>query len=594
MSPRETRSAKKKKLSVSRFDFSPPKNPARENRSGLMFFSPPDQKANAQREKEELARKENERANRIKKARTSGQLLVFSPTFTHPAEYQDQANGTTEQEETEETTITTPNSERAEAKEEEEETSSPTLQDMEVEVGNAESKSQMSSFVMSQGDRNSESISDELKGLRAMIHQLVEQNKQSEMSHNQKEQLRALELEAQRHVLREEAQSKLFDKYESLQQLMKKKECKNSAEREQLMAQTIRLEAELAATNRETDVRIQGLEEARKNLEMQLASLQNEKSALSNKVSNLQSEVEVARKALNESKIMLEALKSEYDTEKEALEDNHKSLMEANSKLSKEFEQVKLNNESLNATIESYKDKINALENDLLPESEEQLRDALQNIRRLEKAESESQANISQYELEIESLKETTAKLREQKEEERLNFQNLNESSSQAYEKLTEDLMDKNRVIEDLKEKLVSTEKNLAAESKTVDHISEDLERLKLEMENRLKDLQKSLNGTFQALEVSETEKKELERKLHEACKQIDKDKHFMEEMFSTSKEKSVALEETDKLRMVMQRRIAELEQQLRETTEERDYARERMTTFNDREGKHYLLEGRT
>jgi chromosome segregation protein len=272
------------------------------------------------------------------------------------------------------------------------------------------------------------------------------------------------------------------------------------------------------------------------------------------------------------------------------MEDDRKSLMEANSKLSNEFEQIESSNESLNATIESYENKINALEHDLLPESEEQLQDALKKIRRLEKAEVQSKSKIAQYEKEIENLKAMMESVKEQKEEERENFQTLNEASHQAYEKMMKDLAEKNEMIEELKGKISSTEASLTRESNNIDQMGDNMERLQSEMDRQMEDLQQSLTEALEALDTAANEKKELEQKLAKACEQIDKDHNFMEEMLSASKNKSVALEETDKLRMVMQRKIQDLEHQLRKRTEERDHTQERMATFNDREGKPFSM----
>jgi hypothetical protein len=63
-SPRETRSASK----------------AKKSQCLVMCFSPPDQKANAEREQRILEEKENLRAIKIAEARQSGKLMFFSPT----------------------------------------------------------------------------------------------------------------------------------------------------------------------------------------------------------------------------------------------------------------------------------------------------------------------------------------------------------------------------------------------------------------------------------------------------------------------------------------------------------------------------------
>jgi len=81
-SPRETRSATKNK--PSRRDRLPPLGVSHQSDNRdvgiVLSFSPPDQEANARREKQEIERKEWARAERIRQARVNGRLLVFSPT----------------------------------------------------------------------------------------------------------------------------------------------------------------------------------------------------------------------------------------------------------------------------------------------------------------------------------------------------------------------------------------------------------------------------------------------------------------------------------------------------------------------------------
>eukprot|EP00980_Cylindrotheca_fusiformis_P001420 scaffold345_cov134-Cylindrotheca_fusiformis.AAC.31 len=592
-SPRQTRSAKKKRLSVSRFNFSPPKTETKKTfGNNTMVFSPPDQKANAKRAKEETERKEAERAARIQKARDDGQLLVFSPTFSRPAQYKNQDRCNEEEGQEKASALKTAPSRGTGTKNAEDascmsEDLTVTPQDMEVQLARHDSKSHVSSFGMTMSDDGtSERITDELRHLRETIHQLVEQSKQQ--PETSKEQLRALDLEAQKQMLQTENLSKENSKLENANRVLEQKlqeiESKKAEEREKLVTRTTRLEAELAAFSKEANIQINGLQEVRRNLETQLSSLNDEKVMLSEKVPKLEKEVNDARHALNENKLMVEALKKEFNAEKLALEDDRKSLIEANSKLSTDFENIRQTNESLNATIESYESKIIALENDLLPESEEQLHDALCSIRRLEKAETEYKSQLAQYKGEIERLRASMEALEEQKEEERANFQTLNEDSHQAYEKLMKNLGEKNDIIQELKRKLSSTEESLDLASNKVDQMNSAMERLQAEVDERVGELEQSLTNSIEAMDKVTNEKKELQQQLEKACEQIDKDQNFMEEMLAASKNKSVALEETDKLRMVMQRKIEDLEQKLRKTTEERDQAQERMTTFNDRE----------
>merc|ERR1712238_142544 len=90
-SPPETRSAKKKKNSKNdasralNFDSVVARTAVEDgslnktkDRDKLLLFSPPNQAANARREKMDMERKTKERDNRIQEKRKSGQLLVYS------------------------------------------------------------------------------------------------------------------------------------------------------------------------------------------------------------------------------------------------------------------------------------------------------------------------------------------------------------------------------------------------------------------------------------------------------------------------------------------------------------------------------------
>lgn len=468
-----------------------------------------------------------------------------------------------------------------------------TLQDMEDEVANYESsKSPISSFATLEDRQNSDNITDVLKSLTETVHQLIEQKKQSDRDKEHNQKLQPVVPGARQSLAQIDCE--LEERNQLLERQMEEIESKNVSERERMITHNTRLEAELAITNREADARIQGLEEARQRLEMRLTSLNDEKSALSNKVSTLETEISDAQEALRDSKVVLEDLKRDHKAKHAAMERNERPLTEGNSTLSYEFERTKLQNESLNATIKSWDHNISDLEFELLPESQEQLQEARKKMDRLEKAEIESKAKISYYQQEIEKLNGIIKKIGEQKEEECHNFRTLNESSSHTYEKTMKGFSEKDAIIGDLKEKLALAEDNLSAESHKVEHLRGNKERLNSEMDERLKDLQTSLDESLQALKASSTNTKELDKKLQQAYDQIGKDKNLTEEVIVASKEKSAALEETDKVAMAITRRIKELEHQVKKTIEGRDYARERMTTFNDREGKPRFYSSKT
>lgn len=458
------------------------------------------------------------------------------------------------------------------------EESTSSLKDMEVNISNQSEKSQISSVEMTAAleDKNSELISSELKSLRATIHQLVEQNKNAD-STTSIQQLQKLDLEAKKRLFQAESLSQANAKLEESNQRL-------TSEREELIAKASRLETELATSNGKTNTQIEHLEEAKKNLEVKLVDMSEEKATLKVQVSRLESEINDMKRAVEQGKLMSNTLKDEFQTEKFAMESNQKLLTETNLKLSRELKLIKSTNESFNETIQAYEDKIASLENDLLPESEAQLKEALANIKQLEKAALESKIHMAQYDLEIQNLKAAVGALKKEKEEERKNFQALNEASSQAYEEMMNDVSQKQSTIDQLKKQLTLTEEKLSLQSNKVLELTSKMEKLKSKMDSKIADLQESLDASMQQVEDYTSKNQALEKELQEANEKITKDEAYLEEMLSASKEKSVALEDSDKMRVMMQKRIQELEQRLKNTIEEKNYAQERMATFNERE----------
>ncbi|KAL3942165.1 MAG: hypothetical protein SGBAC_003590 [Bacillariaceae sp.] len=498
-SPRETRSAKKKRLSVSRFNFSPPKD------------------SDGERDPRVVLKFDNEASLNTKKE------TIDLPVETSRV-------------------ITTP-------------------QDMEVDL---EARSHVSSFeATTSGERNTDRIADEVSSLTEVIQKLVEQNNQQPAI-------------SQEQVLVEEK--------EAWKSKAKEMEYKYSSERDQLMSNNSCLTAELEATKQEAEIKIRTLEETKRNLERQRDALQNDKLSLHENLSKLQIEINTERENLADSKVRLEALMAEIDAEKTTLKDDQESFHQVNFELTKELERVKENYDSLVGRTTDYEEHIRMLEEDLLPESEKQIEDSLATVAQLEEAATEARHKMLQYEKEIKDLKETVNVMGEQNEEERRNFQDLNEKSVEAFENLQKDLCDKKAVIEELEVKLASAGEDLAYETEKVNNMCETLQNLKLDMDKRNQALQNSLDKSMEALDKALEEKKQLQEKLAKAEEKIDENRTFMDELVSTGKMKSASLEESDKARMVMQHKIAELESKLQKTTHERDSAKARMATFDERE----------
>jgi kinesin family protein C1 len=533
------------------------------------------------------------RTNRVQKARDSGQLLVFSPTFRNPAPLPPDPIESSETKESTSSSVestaggkfgmTSDHSEASNEMEEESEDLT-TPSNMEVDVADGGEKSQFSFVTTQTNTQNSVHITNELRSLRETVNKLVESKESSGITCQQEGE----KLNTEAHMIRIEtlalANVKLEEKNERLEGTVKEMDSKASAEYSGFLAKTARLEAELGAVRQDTDSRVLGLEDAKHNLETQLSKLQDERLALSNQVSKLESNIEDTRGHLSDSKLMLQALKEESSKERATVAREGESVEKTNMELSRELEQLREKNESLNETIKEYEEKIDALENDLLPESENQLQAALERLKRHEEADEEVQSLISEYEEAIENIKNELDTVRQEKEEERANFQALNEDSSEAYEQTTKDLSEKNIFIAQLQEKLKSTEERLLLESREVDEVSQAMHSLQSLMDQRVEDLEKSLSDSLSQLKQSSSDKEALEQKLADVMDQLQKDSEFKEEVLTRSNETSAAMREMDEQSKFLQQRLHELEKQLATTKADRDDAQSRMETFNERE----------
>jgi kinesin family protein C1 len=246
-------------------------------------------------------------------------------------------------------------------------------------------------------------------------------------------------------------------------------------------------------------------------------------------------------------------------------------------------------NESLRESIEAYEEKIDMLENTLLPESEEQLQAAIQELERYKDSDNETRSEICEYEEAVEKLKKELQTIRDEKEEERANFQTLNEDSSQAYAHMQQEITDKNKVIRQLEERLKSIEERLAFETEKVEKAAEHIRALASQMDQRVGDLEASLSDSLEQLKRATSEKEGLEQELTDAIEQISKDSEFKEGVLSKNTAQSAALKEMDEQRKQMERRIEQLDEQLRTTKSERDDAQSQMETFNEREEELFV-----
>lgn len=460
-----------------------------------------------------------------------------------------------------------------------------TLRNMEVNVQEGCEKSQVSFDTTQSGGQGMEQFTNELKNMKETIALLV-RKKESSGQENRHHEVDQNQLVAQ--VIRTETLTmenlKLEEQNKALEQDIKEIGSKFSKEKERFLVETTKLATELDSARRTTDSKVQLLEQAKENLLAQITDLKEERVALLSQVSKLEFDVSDSRQKLDESKVMLRAMREEVNAEKSTIAKDCEDLAASNTNLTSELEEMKTRSDALEQTIKEYEETIDTLENQLLPESEKQLQQALDDLENHKEAEASARLKVNEYEEAVSELKSQVETLRSEKEEERANFQALNEESSQAYQLMTMQLNDKDSLIQSLREKLKTAQNRLTIESKKVLKTTEDMKNLNLKVDKRVKNLEDSLADLLKQLEKSTRDKEELQQKLTDALDKIRSDRELKDEAQLESSKKADALKAMDKEKFLMLKRIDELEVQLKETRKERDYAQSRMATFNDRE----------
>jgi kinesin family protein C1 len=457
-----------------------------------------------------------------------------------------------------------------------------TPRNMEVDVPKLDNMSFATSN--SNSHHNSEHITNELKSLRETIDKLV-----TSKSSEPQQQQQLVDMQSAKTESLAMANSDLNNQCERLQSTVKELGSKLTIDRETFLVEKTRLEAELGSSTRSTDARIQELKELITTIETQLASVQKDKELLSNQVVKLESDLTSAREKLTESQQMLQALKKEHAAEMATLKDEHTELANMNHNLNNELNSAKDENERLEQLIMKYEENIDNLENHLLPESEAQLKEALDKVRRHDELVTSVSDTIPDYEERIRSLESQLDAVNRQKEEERANFQSLNEDSSNSYAVMTKDIAAKDDEIERLQIQLNDMKGQLKKDHSELDTTLQNIAEMETTMNRKVQDLSNALEDTMKQLEKSEHERQILIKKVNEALQQTKKDAEFKDQVLNDNKSNTAAMEEMSSQRTQMQRRIAELEKDLQSTTEQRDDAKGRLSTSDQREEELFI-----
>jgi chromosome segregation ATPase len=284
-----------------------------------------------------------------------------------------------------------------------------------------------------QSSADNDKVSSQLEDIRETMNKLLEKENQSVSTELLQMERKALDEQILRNQQLSAGNDKLETSNERLRSQVKDLETKLASDKESLLIEKTRLEGELGASRREALVQIQGLEEARAQVASQLKAALQDKTAMMLRVAELENEINIIREKNQELRYKSESLRSESKREKDLLTQETKKLAGVNGKLSTELEAVKKARDDLKIQIEEYEGALDSLENQLLPESEAQLKVALENLRIQKQATKEATDNLSESSALIEKMRAEIEILENYKEEERFQFQKLNEESSNAF-----------------------------------------------------------------------------------------------------------------------------------------------------------------
>jgi kinesin family protein C1 len=441
-----------------------------------------------------------------------------------------------------------------------------------------------------------------LESIEAAVQQLIAANSTREQMETNILQIQSEKLALEAKLMRNDQMSSNFSKLEEENKKLfaeyRDMETKLSSVKEQSRVEKIKLEGELDAAKREHSVKIEALQESRKQMEVQLRDAQNDKCALMAKITELEQKLNSSLQELSEMKLSLETMRAQSDAETAKMSNKGDKLAETNDRLKREVDQLKTTMNQLENKVADYETELDEFENTLLPESEAQLQKALDELHLQKEAVFQLEKKIDVAIKLKEQAEEELETLKLEKEEERTQFQSLNEASSKAFERMTTEAATNAKKTEELVVALKNVESLLAKEKTNRLQSTKELEILEEEMKQNSEDFQNALSDLTAKLQKSESERKSLKAQLEIEIDKVNALSNAKEEVESEwssttvtlkSLEKSLVVEkernnELEDARVSQQRRIQQLEDKLRATESQRDDAQCRMETFDTRE----------
>lgn len=498
------------------------------------------------------------RKSRVRKAREGGQLLIFSPTFRNPAPLPPEAADTKSGKRRKHNPEISEESPKDKGMNIAENVSSPT--DMEVQIRPDMESSNVSAPTFTQTMMNNPDVATELQRLNETVSQLKSESQNA----NIEARLQRFELE------------------------FKSQESKSANEREQLIVENTKLKASLEASTREVDSKIKTLEGLNSRLESQCEDLKNEKANLLDQTTQFKTDLADAQRSLSSSKNMVEELKRQQNEEVEMMSDEASQLKQMNSNLGLEVTRLKAQNQELASVIENCEEKIDHLENRVMPLIEAQLKETQAELDRFKTNEPKIESQIREYEKALQELKAELGDARQEKEEERQNLEALKKDSCDAYSKMSSSLDERNQQIENMQSRIRELEASLVKENKKILTAGEEMASLKSSMQSRVQELEESVRSSVSDLKQVTAKKEDFEKQLKNALAQIQEDAAQKEQFATTIQNRSTEMKVMHGRSESMQRRIDALEEHLQLAKQERDDARMRLETSDDREQDLY------
>lgn len=502
-----------------------------------MTFSPPDQEANARREKEEIEAKERSRTRRISEAKQKGQLLVFSPNSMTCRNFDMDDEG--EGEEAKE--------HRKNAAEEEEQS-----------TGSNESyKSQTSGLTSSQQSYSQPTVDHELKedirGIKETLELVAKDRARlSDAGLLQQTQDKiALEAERAKTETLQNAKTKLEVTVTDLQS-------KLAENKEEFSVETSRLQTEFDAAKRESAFQIKSLED-------KIAKLKEEKAAYMDQIRGLEEDLKQTKEMLAENENDTEAIselmeKIEQFKEKEANAEEEKSAMKA------ELADMENIRQQLEKKVKEYEQELEAFKNNMT-DSDSKLQVAMDKLKAHEAA---SEKEIQDRESTIADLMERINGLRAEKQESQ-KIEEMNKELHSQLELLKASTREQDQQILDLKDALEEARQKDEQNRESFNREKIDAQKTISELEHALQTAADKLriakeNEDKQSEEARRSRERiqELERQLQDTTNRLQDTEYRLNTSDQREDELLRKLQESDKIRVALHNRVTQLSGNIR------------------------------